>query len=107
MTLQLSRDTQMSSNGLVSTYDIQKYVGVSIVAIVIGSLVYATASAWVDYIRRLTEEVYRVDEEPVRRARYLLIVAITYTAITSLVIIVAYCWAFRKYRGQPPPKKSD
>lgn len=73
--------------------EINKCLGINIVGITVGALTFVTATAWIEYIRILSDEVY--DEIP--RDNYnlsykYLYSAVSFTIISVFIMIIIYAW---------------
>lgn len=70
-------------------------------SIIIGILVFLTATAWIEFFRRLTDEVY-LNEDVEWWNRYprtwrALLIAIINVVILFIGIIIIYSWYQRRY----------
>jgi hypothetical protein len=83
-----------------STKDINEYMGVNILSVVVGAMFFLSASAWIEYARAITEEVYdNIDREKeimARRSYRKLWSAVTITVISIVLLIICYSWYKRK-----------
>lgn len=79
---------------------INEYVGVNILSVVVGAMMFLSASAWIDFVRALTEEIYdnmgRNSEIKTRRSFRRFVSAVCITVVSVILLIICYSWYKRK-----------
>lgn len=77
-------------------YNIGKYIGVNIGSIAVGAVCFMAATAWVEFIRDLTDETYLnyYDRyrDRYRSSRRSLLTAVLFTIIAIFSTVIMYSW---------------
>lgn len=81
---------------------VTEYIGINVISVIIGALVFLTASAWIVYIELLTREVYSDYERECdimkRKSWRKLYSATVITIITIILIIIFYGWERKRFK---------
>lgn len=93
---------QESNKSRKISNSVNEYIGINVISVIIGALVFLVASAWISYTELITREVYdnyqRENHITKRKSWRKFYSAVVITIITILLIIIFYSWEQKRFK---------